>query len=128
MLIEINPGINFAVMTSQGNYIPLLDNEIFYTDTTLVYATSDTSQQIEWTYQPNQTATASSRTTSSSWNASTGISTLEIMTSEQGYYSCQAGNLGSYSAAIFNPDNTIGEFIGVIQNYRLVNGFIIPSY
>ena len=48
------------------------------------------------------------------------------MTSEQGYYSCQAGNLGSYNAAIFNLDNTIGEFIGVIQYYRLVIGFIIP--
>ena len=44
----------------------------------------------------------------STWDASTGISTLQIMTSQQGYYSCEVGNV-VYRAAIFDPMSTIGK-------------------
>ena len=45
-----------------------------------------------------------------SWELTTGISTLTITTTQQGYYTCTpiAGGI-TYTVAIFNPDDTVGE-------------------
>ena len=45
---------------------------------------------------------------SSTWDVLTGISTLQIMTSQQGYYSCRVGSV-IYRAGIFDPMSTIGK-------------------
>ena len=100
------------MMTSQGNYVPLVSNIVFYIDTTLVCANSDTSQQIQWYYLPTQTSTPISKTRSSQWNANTEISILDIMTSSEGYYVCQVLNQATaYIATIFNMDNTISVIL-----------------
>ena len=71
--------------------------------------TSDTSQEIQWTYQPTQDAINIVRT-DATWDTVTGISELSITITEQGYYTCEIMSGGTnYTVAIFNPDITIGE-------------------
>ena len=99
-------------MTSQGVYNILSGNNVFYTDRILVCATNDTSQQIQWNYQPNQDATVSEITELSNWDTMTGISTLKVMTLSQGYYMCEiviGAESTTYTAAIFDPNVTVGK-------------------
>ena len=84
----------------------LSGNNVFYTDTTLVCVTSDTSVVPVWTYRETQQARLM-RPTDVIWDTSTGISRLDIVTTQQGYYTCTTS--GSYSIAIFNPDITTSE-------------------
>ena len=42
------------------------------------------------------------------WDTSTGISTLDIVTTQQGYYTCAISS-DSYNVAIFNLDETLGN-------------------
>ena len=97
-------------MTSQGEYNILSGNEVFYADTTLVCATNGTSQP-QWSYKENQNGNVYNPS-AVEWYPTTGISTLSIYTTEQGYYTCTpiAGQT-IYAVAIFNPDITIGEVL-----------------
>ena len=45
------------------------------------------------------------------WDATTGISTLDISTTKQGYYTCTISGGDSYNAAILNPDITTCKLI-----------------
>ena len=102
-------GSNFAEKLSSEDYRMLSGNNIFYTDRTLVCVTSDTSQEIQWTYQPTQDSTNIART-DATWDTVTGISELSITITEQGYYTCEILPGGTnYTVAIFNPDITIGK-------------------
>ncbi|KAI6650359.1 hypothetical protein LOD99_6036 [Oopsacas minuta] len=107
-------GTRLAEQTASAEYIILSDNNIFHTNTTLVCATNDTSQQIQWTYQPNQDATENE--TTSLWNTTTGISSIEIMTSQQGYYTCKVRNV-TYTVAVFNPMVTTVATAGMSYYY-----------
>ena len=100
-------GTNFAEITSQGIYSILSGNEVFYADTTLACATSGIAQP-QWRYKDNQLANDVSRS-STTWIPATGISTLSITTTQQGYYTCTpiAGR-DTYTVAIFNIDVTVG--------------------
>ena len=86
----------------------LSGNNIFYTDTTLVCATSGVSEP-SWEYKAVQTDTYMTQL-STSWDNTTGISTLTIATTQLGYYMCTpiAGET-TYTVAIINPDVTVGE-------------------
>ena len=85
-------------------------NNIFYTNTALVCATNDTSQQIQWTHQPKLDSEANDVTGLSTTNYATGISTLDIRTSTQGYYTCiPIPGETNYMVGIFDRDTTIGE-------------------
>ena len=108
--MNLNVGSNFAERLSSGDYELLSGNNIFYAEKTLVCVTNDTSQEIQWTYQSTQDGTAVSITTDANYSSVTGISELSILTTEQGYYTCEnmSGDT-SYTAAIFNPDITIGK-------------------
>ena len=101
-------GTRFAELTSQGEYNILSGNEVFITSTTLVCATSDASEP-SWQYKPIQTDNYITES-STSWDSTTGISTLTITTTQQGYYTCTpiAGGI-TYTVAVFNPDNTLGK-------------------
>ena len=102
-------GTNFAQVSTPGNYAILSGNNIFYTATSLVCATNDTSQQIQWTHQSNLDANTTIVSTST-WNNATGISTLDIMMTKHGYYTCTPIPGGtSYRVGIFNPDITLGK-------------------
>ena len=96
-------GTYFAKEIS-GEYMQIPNNAIFYADTTLVCAIN-TSQRIQWTYKPTQTDT--NTIISSSSSPYSGVSTLNIRTSSSGFYMC---SVGSYIAAIFNPEYTISKF------------------
>ena len=80
----------------------------FYTDTTLVCAASGASEP-SWKYKEDQTDTYMNQQPTS-WNPTTGISTLTITTTQLGYYTCTpiVGGI-TYTVAIFNPDVTVGE-------------------
>ena len=101
-------GSRFAEVTSPGVYNILSGNEVFYTDTTLVCATSGASEP-SWEYKEVQTDTYMNQQPTS-WDPTIGISTLTITTTQQGYYTCTpiAGET-TYTVAIFNPDVTVGE-------------------
>ena len=97
-----------AEFTSGEEYSILSGNEVFYANTTLVCATSVATEP-SWKYEAVQTDTYISQT-ATSWDSTTGISTLTITTTQQGYYTCTpiAGET-TYTVAIFNPDVTVGE-------------------
>ena len=97
-----------AEIKSQEEYNILSGNEIFDTNTTLVCATSDASEP-SWQYKENQINNYINQS-STSWDSTTGISTLTINTIQQGYYTCTpiAGGI-TYTVAIFNPDDTLGK-------------------
>ena len=101
-------GTYFAEITSQGEYNTLSGNDIFYANTTLVCATSGASEP-SWQYKAVQTDNYINES-STSWDSTTGISTLTITTTQQGYYTCTpiAGGI-TYTVAIFNPDDTLGK-------------------
>ena len=101
-------GSNFAEITSQGEYNRLSANEFFYADTTLACVTSSVLEPL-WQYRAVQTYNIITES-STSWDSTTGISTLTITTTQQGYYTCTpiAGGI-TYTVAIFNPDVTTSE-------------------
>ena len=101
-------GSNFAELTSSNEYTLLSGNNIFYTDTTLVCVTSDTSVEPVWTYRETQQG-SDSTPTNVIWDTSTGISRLDIVTTQQGYYTCTIAGGDSYNVGIFNPDKTLGN-------------------
>ena len=78
----------------------------------LVCATSDTSQEIEWTYRVTQDSSPINEAAFANWNSTSGISKLELKTTKPGYYTCviQTGGT-SYSSALFTQNITIGEII-----------------
>ena len=81
---------------------------MFYTDTTLVCATGGTSEP-RWSYKAVQTDTYMA-VSATSWYSDTGISTLTITTTQQGYYTCTPVAAGTtYTVATFNPDVTVGK-------------------
>ena len=113
-------GTNFAEITTQGIYSILSGNEVFYADTTLACVTIGTSQP-QWSYKENQLANDVTQS-STTWSPVTGISTLTITTTQQGYYTCTpiAGGT-TYTVAIFNPDVTISKLSICIM---LIKGFL----
>ena len=89
-------------------YTLLSGNNIFYTNTTPVCVTSGASEP-SWHYKAVQTDNYILES-STLWDSTTGISTLTITTTQQGYYTCTpiAGGI-TYTVAIFNPDDTLGK-------------------
>ena len=99
-------GEKLAELKLTGKYSLLPGNEVFYTTKALVCVTSGTSQP-QWSYKAVQTDTYIIQS-STSWNSTTGISTITITTTQQGYYTCTAGEV-MYTVGIFNLDVTVGE-------------------
>ena len=100
-------GTNFAEITSQGMYSILSGNEVFYADTTLACATNGTSQP-QWNHKENQNANSQSLA-ATSWNLSTGISTLDITITQYGYYTCTPISGTTYTVSIYDLADTIGK-------------------
>ena len=90
-------------------YTLLSGNSIFYTDTTLVCVTSDTSVKPVWRYRVTQLGNESTLP-GVIWDPSTGISKLDIVTTQQGYYVCTKTGGYDYTVAIFNSDITTSKF------------------
>ena len=109
-------GSNFAELTSSDEYTLLSGNNIFYTDTTLVCVTSNTSIQPVWIYRETQGGRLK-RPTGVIWDVSTGISRLDIVTTEQGYYTCTITGVQTYNVAIFKPDVTTSELMNLFEGF-----------
>ena len=108
----ISLGTNLAEFNIPGGYRVIEDNTVFYANSTVVCATIDTSQIIQWFYVSTQTGNEVNLTSLANWNNSTGISIIEIETSQQGYYSCEImtdSGVTAYTIAIFDPTVTIGK-------------------
>ena len=60
-----------------------------------------------WTYRETQQARLM-RPTGVNWDDSTGISTVDIVTTQQGYYTCTISS-DSYNLAIFNLNEIVGN-------------------
>ena len=103
-------GSNFAELTSSNEYTLLSGNNIFYTDTTLVCVTSDTSGEPVWSYRVTQQG-SDSAPPGVVWDLTTGVSKLDIVTTQPGYYACTITGGSIYTVAIFNPDITTSELI-----------------
>ena len=103
-------GSNFAELNSSNEYTLLSGNDIFYTDTTLVCVTNDTSVVLTWSYIETQQGRLR-RPPGVVWDPSTGVSKLDIVTTQPGYYTCTITGGFSYTVAIFNSDKTISELI-----------------
>ena len=109
-----------AEESSQGIYSILSGNEVFYADTTLACVTIGTSQP-QWSYKDDQLANDVTQL-ATTWNSITGISTLTITTTQQGYYTCTPIAEGvTYTVAIFNLDVTISKLSICIM---LIKGFL----
>ena len=108
----ISLGTNLAELNIPGGYRVIEDNTVFYANSTIVCATNDTSQIIQWFYVSTQTGNETNLTSLANWNNSTGISIIEIETSQQGYYSCEImtdSGVTAYTIVIFDPTVTIGK-------------------
>ena len=111
-------GSNFAELTS-NEYTLLSGNNIFFTDTKLVCVTNDTTIQPVWSYRVTQEGTDSTPP-GVIWDLPTGISKLDIVTTQQGYYTCTIISGGAkYNVAIFDRDVTIGK-THLFQKYFLL--------
>ena len=124
-------GTNFAEIISQGIYSILSGNEVFYADTTLACATSGIAQP-QWSYKDNQLANDVTQL-ATTWIPATGISTLSITTTQQGYYTCTPiAEETTYTAAIFNPDVTISKLsicIMLIKDFlQLITQTLITTH
>ena len=87
-------------------YSELPTSGVLYSDAELICATNDTSDQIQWTHRATQSSAATDITIYSNWNTSTFVSTLYVVTSLQGYYTCIAG-VREITFALFDPSSTI---------------------
>ena len=111
-ILKLHLGSNFAEVTSPGVYIILSGNNVFFTAKKLVCATNDTSQQVKWFYRRTQDLDSIDLSGIANWNSTSGLSKLDITTSENGYFTCEIQTGGSsFSAALFEKDITIGETI-----------------
>ncbi|KAI6658377.1 hypothetical protein LOD99_11050 [Oopsacas minuta] len=109
-------GTNFAEMTSSGVYNFLTGYEVFYTDTTLICATSDSTEP-QWS---KIGIPSGNNAPSGIWNSDTGISTLSIQTTAQGYYTCSEGAL--FTASIFDQSITTVVKQGEEYTYSYTKG------
>ena len=108
-------GSNFAELTSSNEYTLLSGNNIFYTNTSLVCITNDTSVEPTWSYRETQQGILS-RPSGVIWDLSTGISKLDLVTTKQGYYTCTTTGGYIYTVVIFNPDTTTSELIQLFDD------------
>ena len=127
-------GTVFAEFTPPSAYTVLTTNTVFMSNKQIACATSNTSQRIQWSYQPTQEVNRTNVTTAT-WDSTTGISMVDIMTSQQGYYQCTIVYEGTsviYTAAIFDPDITTGihlqsQFLYMLLIAILINFVVITN-
>ena len=55
------------------------------------------------------------------WDTSTGISRLDILPTQQGYFTCTISD-DSYDVAIFNPNTTTSELVLMLSSDNF-NGY-----
>ena len=113
-------GSNFAELTQSNEYILLSRNNTFYRDIKLVCVTSDIGSEPLWQYLGIE----ASETTAiePTWNNLTGISRVNILITQQGYYTCDlTGGLAyRYSVAILNFDATTSKSISFCVDYYTI--------
>ena len=119
MLIRLNVSdifnnyslVNIFGEVTGSTFSSLEDNTILTSDTTLYCVTENrNTPQVKWSYVD----LAGTRTDlASTTNASTGVSTIQVYTTQPGYYSCKVtengGSTKMYTAGILNANIYTGN-------------------
>ena len=103
-----------------STYSPLVDNTVLISDTTLYCVTENRiTPEVMWSYVD---LVGTSTDLTSTTDASTGVSTIQVYTTQPGYYSCEVTeNVGSsrtYTAVMTgtNPDTGNYHFISKVTS------------
>ena len=115
---QIHISIHYSLVNVFGEvtgstYSSLEDNTILNADTTLYCVTENTNTpQVMWSYVD---LAGTSTDVTSTTDAITGVSTIQVYTTQPGYYSCEVTENGGYTkvytAGILNSNNYSGSFI-----------------
>ena len=107
--------VNVFGEVTGSTYSPLVDNTVLISDTTLYCVTENRiTPEVMWSYVD---LAGTSTDLTSTTDASTGVSTIQVSTTQPGYYSCEVTeNVGSsrtYTAEMTgtNPDTGNYHFI-----------------
>ena len=98
--------VNVFGEVTGSTYSSLEDNTVLISDTTLYCVTENkNTPQVMWSYVD----LAGTRTDlTSTTDASTGVSTIQVYTTQPGYYSCEVTENGGYpiihTAGLFSGD------------------------
>ena len=91
-------------------YSSLEDNTVLISDTTLYCVTeNENTPEVMWSYVD---LAGTSTDLTSTTNASTGVSTIQVSTTQPGYYSCEVtengGSSRTYTAVMTDTDPDTG--------------------
>ena len=126
VVYQIHMYIHYSLVNVFGEvtgstYSSLEDNTILNADATLYCVTENmNTPQVMWSYVD---LAGTSTDVTSTTDASTGVSTIEVYTTQPGYYSCEVTENGGdskvYTAGVLNSNNYSGSFIHyLISNYN----------
>ncbi|KAI6661817.1 Phosphatidylinositol phosphatase PTPRQ-like isoform X2 [Oopsacas minuta] len=120
----------FGRIQYSRNYLPLLDDTVLTSDTTLFCITENKyTPQVVWSYQDLAKSTTSTLTSYTS--STTGVSSLRVYISRPGYYSCRVkvngGSYKTYTALIADDlstaDGTLRLYDGSTENEGILEIF-----
>ena len=94
-----------------SNYSSLPDNRLIASNTTLYCVTeNENTPEVMWSYVD---LAGTSTDLTSTTDASTGVSTIQVSTTQPGYYSCEVtengGSTKMYTAGVLNANNYPGS-------------------
>ena len=112
-LLRCNLVIQFGTITD-GTPVALNNNDILFTNEVIFCVTELTSSHIVWTYTSDSNDQIQENLIATSWNAVTGVSTLNVSTGKQGFYQCSVtqnnGDNAFFKVGVFNRRDTTGNF------------------
>ena len=105
--------IQFGIITS-GTPTALNNNDILFTNEVIFCVTERGSSQVVWTYTSDSNGQMEENLIATSWDAATGVSTLNVNTDKQGFYQCSVtqnnGVDASFKVGVFNTRDTTGMY------------------
>ena len=95
-----------------STYSPLEDNRVLISDTTLYCVTENkNTPEVMWSYVD---LACTSTDLTSTTDASTGVSTIQVSTTQPGYYSCEVtengGSNKTYTAVMADTNPDTGKY------------------
>ena len=112
--------IQFGTNTS-GTPTALANNDILFASEVIFCVTERGSGEVVWTYTSDSNDQIQENLIATSWNAATGVSTLNVSTGKQGFYQCSVtqnnGVDAFFKVGVFNRRDTTGNFHIMLQLY-----------
>ena len=102
-----------------SSYSPLEDNTVLISDTTLYCVTENkNTPEVMWSYVD---LAGTSTDLTSTTDANTGVSTIQVSTTRPGYYSCEVtengGSSRMYTAVMTDTNPDSGDYYGGIIEF-----------